>query len=271
MSDFKDDNFNHDTFDEQGFSDELFEQENTRKTSKQPKSKVAQFMKKQGFYVVMFLCISLIGVTTYLALSSNTAEDPQQPNEQVQQIEHGGLEEQLNSSPSPTLAASPSPSPSATQPQTTAPAKTTISLSLPVDGEIVKEFSQEELLYSETLNQWMTHGGIDLAAAEGTEVKAAMAGTVESAESDGLMGYTVVIKHNDDYRTVYSNLAETDTVKAGDVVAEGQVIGTVGKTAISESLEESHLHFELLQGETRENPEQYLETVIKSSGQVSEK
>ena len=65
----------------------------------------------------------------------------------------------------------------------------------PLQGEVVAAFSVDQLLYDETLEDWRTHDGVDIAAPEGDPVLAACAGTVVSVDDDALMGTTVVLRH----------------------------------------------------------------------------
>ncbi len=113
----------------------------------------------------------------------------------------------------------------------------------PLKGEVLAAFSVDELLYSETLADWRTHDGIDIAARAGTNVLAASAGTVLSVEDDALMGTTVTLEHSGGYQTVYANLQAKPPVSKGDSVTAGQIIGAVGSTAAAESAQGPHLHF----------------------------
>lgn len=113
----------------------------------------------------------------------------------------------------------------------------------PLLGETIAAFSMDELAYSETMGDWRTHDGVDLAAAPGTQVLAASSGTVIDVRDDDLMGTTVVISHDGGYDTTYANLQSIPTVVVGDYVTAGQVIGSVGETALSESALAPHLHF----------------------------
>ena len=128
----------------------------------------------------------------------------------------------------------------------------------PVEGNTVTGFSKDKLLYNETMRDWRTHDGIDIAAEAGTAVAAAKAGTVESVAADPVMGMTVVIRHEDKYETVYSSLTDMPEVEAGDSVTAGQVIGYVGESAASESALGPHLHFSVLNDGTPVDPETFL-------------
>ena len=128
----------------------------------------------------------------------------------------------------------------------------------PVEGEVIKEFAKDNLIYSETLEEWITHLGIDIKADRTTVVKATADGTVKSIKNDPRYGLTVTIEHNDGYTSVYSSLLSAEFVKEGEKVTQGQTIGTVGNSSVFEVAEDNHLHFELLKDGSNINPEIYL-------------
>ena len=129
----------------------------------------------------------------------------------------------------------------------------------PLNGTVLTVFAVDELVYSETFEDWRTHDGIDIAAAAGTTVLSASAGTVLSVVQDDMMGTTVVIDHGDGYQTTYANLQAKPTVEAGDSVSAGQIIGAVGTTAAAESAQGPHLHFSVACNGDAINPNDYLE------------
>ena len=128
----------------------------------------------------------------------------------------------------------------------------------PVEGETVTSFSMDKLLYNETMRDWRTHDGIDIAADAGTAVVAARPGTVETVEADPIMGTTVTVRHEGKWESVYASLADMAEVEAGDEVSAGQVLGFVGETAASESALGPHLHFSVLNDGTPVDPETFL-------------
>lgn len=136
--------------------------------------------------------------------------------------------------------------------------KKEIKFEKPVEGEIIKEFAKDNLVFSNTLNEWTTHVGIDIKAAKTTVVKASYEGTVESIKNDPRYGLTVIIEHDDGYKTVYSNLLTSEFVVEGERVTTGQTIGTVGNTATFEVADESHLHFEILKDNVQVDPTIYI-------------
>lgn len=132
-----------------------------------------------------------------------------------------------------------------------------LSFQKPVEGEIVKEFAKDNLIYSNTLEEWTTHTGIDIKADKTTVVNSAEAGTVKSIKNDPRYGLTIVIDHSNDYSTVYSNLLSAEFVVVGEKVEKGQTIGTVGNTATFEIADDPHLHFEILHNSENLDPELY--------------
>ena len=128
----------------------------------------------------------------------------------------------------------------------------------PVEGEIVREYAQDNLIYSQTLEEWVTHAGIDIKAEKTTVVNAAEAGTVKTIKNDPRYGLTIIIDHEDGYQTIYSNLLTSEFVVEGEEVEKGQTIATVGNTAAFESADEPHLHFEILKDSIQVDPNMYL-------------
>jgi murein DD-endopeptidase MepM/ murein hydrolase activator NlpD len=133
-----------------------------------------------------------------------------------------------------------------------------LSFIQPVEGEIIKDFASESLVYSQTLKEWVTHNGIDIKAEKTTIVKSAEEGTVKSIKNDPRYGITVVIEHDNGYVTIYSNLLTAEFINVDETVEKGQTIGTVGNTAAFEIADESHLHFEMLKDNEYINPSEYI-------------
>lgn len=120
-----------------------------------------------------------------------------------------------------------------------------LSFSKPLDGEIIKMYSIDKVVYSKTLELWKTHDGIDVKADIGSVVKSIEKGTVEKVYNDSFYGYTIVIDHGQGYKSSYSNLSEDVLVKPKQAINKGTKLGYIGNTAIGEIKDESHLHFML--------------------------
>ncbi len=96
-----------------------------------------------------------------------------------------------------------------------------------------------------------THTGIDIPAPKGTKVLAAKSGTVlTSAYNAGGYGNYVVVRHSSGNTTLYAHLSSR-SVKEGDSVKQGDVVGLVGSTGRSTG---NHLHYEIRVNNVRIDP-----------------
>ena len=138
--------------------------------------------------------------------------------------------------------------------------KTNVKLSFekPVEGDIVRDFAVDNLIYSNTLQEWTTHTGVDIKADKTTIVKAAESGIVKTIKNDPRYGLTVIVEHENGFQTVYSNLLTSEFVVEGEKVEKGQSLGTVGNTAAFEIADDAHLHFEILKDSVQVDPNIYL-------------
>ena len=118
---------------------------------------------------------------------------------------------------------------------------------LPVGGVLSKKHSVDTQVFSPTLGEYRVHLGIDIATEEAAPVFAMAAGTVAQIWEDPMMGWSVAISHTGDAVTVYKNLAPqfADGITVGAEVEAGQLLGSVGDTAMIEIAEEPHLHMEM--------------------------
>ena len=129
----------------------------------------------------------------------------------------------------------------------------------PIVGDITKGHSIDTPVFSDTLQEWRVHAGIDISADEGSEVYASADGVVTKIYSDPFLGKTVEISHDGGILTVYSNLSSSDiAVREGQTVESGALIGKVGDTSISELADEAHLHFAIKVNGVSVNPLDYI-------------
>ncbi len=119
------------------------------------------------------------------------------------------------------------------------------SYSMPVNGDILKDFSEKTLQYSATFGDMRLHLAVDIACKEGTFIGALTDGKVLSVEENTSLGKVITIDHGDGLTVKYAAIKESK-VKAGDSVKSGALIGTVG-TVPNESSDQSHLHIEALE------------------------
>ncbi len=211
-----------------------------------------RWMGGKGYYIALFagaLALAIAGYLSVIPKEDTVKRDKdiaQQPLDEVPQIREKEdkkvsgaaelyVEEEDEEKPEPTVVVS------------------------PISGETVAAFSGEALEYSETFADWRTHDGIDIAADIGTQVFAAASGTVLSVSDDDLMGVSVVVEHGGGYETTYANMQDCADVAVGDYVTTGQVIGTVGESAMAEANLAPHLHFAVTKDGHYIDPSKFLE------------
>lgn len=111
---------------------------------------------------------------------------------------------------------------------------------LPVSGKLVKGFG-----WQRDENDWPVFmPGIELAVDKGTTCRAVLPGEVVHVGTDRSLGRIVIIEHDQACATLYGRLGEIG-VKAGQKVAQGQVIGTTLGT---------HFHFQVQEGDQLVDP-----------------
>lgn len=125
----------------------------------------------------------------------------------------------------------------------------------PTSGEIGMDFSNDKLIFSSTLEEWIVHNGIDIINDKGTPVYAAKDGKIEKMYEDMKYGYTITISHDNGYITKYSGIAKNDSLKLGDSVKKGDLISKISEAHGFEMDEGSHLHFEVLKDGAYIKPE----------------
>ena len=196
--------------------------------------------------VIAILCVSAIVIGIVAANSrkqqSNTPTDDSGINNGGSNNDggtnNGGENENENEKPSP------------------APKLSFVS---PVVGTVVKPHSASVPVFSETLDEWRIHLGVDISADEAAEVFAAEGGVVSAVYNDPMLGKTVEITHDESHKTRYSNLsADSVLLAVGDEVTVGTKLGVIGESSISELCDEPHLHFEMLVNGEQVNPLDYI-------------
>ena len=222
------------------------------------------FLMGKGFYIVLFLCAAVIGLSAWMMTAGNeTMEDL------------AGIDANLNDyrvetvlitpdvqAPKAEVMAIPEPTAEPVIEEIEEPALPVwaeeeevlpdMSVTVwPVEGELERLYDVDHLHYDVTMRDWRTHDGLDIQAPLGQTVCAAMPGVVRFVQDDGFYGTFVTVDHGDGTCAVYANLASMPAVSVGDWVQAGDVIGAVGTTALCEIGQGTHLHFAVyLDGES---------------------
>lgn len=202
-----------------------------------------RLMKEKGYYIVLSLCVLAVGISGYVFVSTAIKQN-QSLAEETLSVPITVTEQKDSERDDPEAGQTVS---TMTEPDAETAVNETVSRVVirPVNGSVLQDYAMDRLTYNPTTQDWRVHNGVDLAATAGQTVLAAKAGTVSAVYEDDYYGGTVVIRHEDGYTTQYSNLSTLSTVSAGDTVKAGDIIGTVGGTALLELAQEPHLHFEV--------------------------
>ena len=122
------------------------------------------------------------------------------------------------------------------------------------------DYSDTVLVFSQTMNDYRTHMGIDFTAELGTPVMAVADGVIKNIWQDPFMGTCISIEHSGNTVSYYKNL--DPVVKEGLVIGAsvkaGDVIGAVGESAMNEVAQDPHLHFELKVNDKAVDPKDHI-------------
>ncbi len=126
-----------------------------------------------------------------------------------------------------------------------------------VDGTIIKPYSPDEPVYSETMDDWRIHNGVDIACPLDTDIRSAERGVVKSVKYDINYGNTVTVE-SDEYTLIYSSLSAETIVSVGESISKGQLIGKSSDSCMIEICDEPHIHFEMKKNNLYVDPMEYI-------------
>lgn len=222
--------------------------------------KIGAFFKKNGFYIALFICIVGLGVAAVLTLTGSPQQEniAEQPSIQpAQNLLVPSLEDEIASNPSSGPSDSPELSPEASPSATPKPQQSLVLTNPVANGEIIREFSIDKLVYNKTLNQWSTHNGVDIRAEAGSDVLCALSGSISKLYSDSLSGNVVVVTHENGDISLYAGVEYDKRLEEGLRVSTGEKLGILQIPQFEEFVG-SHLHFEYMRGNEYLNPQKYI-------------
>ena len=192
------------------------------------------FMEGKGFYIILFLCVAAIGISGYYLFQGLAGpaggfgpESAVSGQAEIRREEPASTQTTPPVQEEPVSQTEPAP---ASEPKEEVPedAATSTAYVWPVQGEVQRDFSLEVFAYDDTMGDWRTHSGLDIAAQVGAPVASCGKGTVTSVSRDPMLGQTVTVDHGTGMQSYYANLAEELNVQVGDEVVAGTILGTVG-------------------------------------------
>lgn len=210
--------------------------------------------KKKGntaFYIILIVCLVIIGIAAWFAFSNmgnntpNTESDMQNSEYNNDNSSYNKNEDDIGNNIDDGADNMIANEPTADEVEDvpyTGPVSEK-AYTMPVNGDILKDFSTSTLQYSATYGDMRIHSAVDISCKENTIVSACTDGTVQSIEKSATLGNTVTIDHGDGLVIKYAALNNV-TLKSGDSVKCGEKLGTV-TTVPSECEDQSHLHIEV--------------------------
>lgn len=114
---------------------------------------------------------------------------------------------------------------------------------VPTDGKATADYSGGEMVKNATMGDWRVHNGTDFAAGESDSVYAVQNAAVASVDKDELWGVTLTLTCPDGLIVKYCGLDDSVSLKKGDSVKKGEIIGKIGLLPI-ESADGAHVHIE---------------------------
>lgn len=213
--------------------------------------KVKYFVKRNIYPITVTVCTALmIGIIAVSAYTSIAASNRVNSNNVIETNKPGADEVSDNNNPSGDEENKGDNDKPVTNPDP-------IIFDLPFENATIsKEYADSSLLYDATTEMWCTHQGLDFACTDGQSVVAIFGGTISKIESSMMNGTTVYLKITDELVVVYKGLSSDVSVKEGDTVTKGQVIGKV-TSMLLEKADGIHLHLELLKKDVLVDPTEY--------------
>lgn len=232
-------------------------------------NKTLNFFKKEGFYVVLFICLCVVATIAVLTakINKHTANTAIQQNNTSQQdvnkeVAKAGNEPSLNYDNA--LQVKKGTKTETVVPKDGADSKgvsnsVDVTFQKPVDGSVARGYS-EDPVYWDSTGSYRPNLGYDIKADLGKPVLAVMDGKVEEVSSSTQDGVQIIVNHQNGLKTVYSNLDSKVNITKGQTITKGTIIGTVGKTTLRAAYEKygDHLHFAVLKGKDFIDPSKYL-------------
>ncbi len=250
---------------------------------KDKNNKKRNFIKKEGFYVILFVCLCIVATFAAVTSRRRAAEDGidsainseiNTPSDSVvndtvfndktmidnalevkkddEELVQNDSEEVKDDVEIDTVQEQTTDEVVTQESQTVAVTSNNAqSFINPVEGTLARAYSEVPVFWNTTETN-RPNFGVDIAADLDTDVVAVLDGEVKDISQDTQDGVKVVLYHSQNgLRTVYSNLSKDLNLNVGDKIKQGDVVGKVGATTVRAACEEygnNFLHFEVMKG-----------------------
>lgn len=203
--------------------------------------------KYPNIYLALFVCLVAVAIGSVVGLRSNTSgvvedeefsrvtvlwsiEETEQPLTDRVNIEISGIADERSETTTEKIEEN---------------KPFSGNFALPMGTDIIKDFSNGEMVESKTMGDWRVHNGVDFAGSAGNEVVAVADGKVSKVYDDIFWGTVAEIDHGNGMTAKYCGLKSGSCLAEGSEVKKYDKIGTLGHVPVEIS-EEDHLHLEIL-------------------------
>ncbi len=208
--------------------------------NKKPRRGFVHFVAGSGFYGLLAVCLLVIGGVALAVFAGDGFGLGQSETKKTEPTQSGQqVVEPVTNVPDKRTTSRVTTTTKATTPTTVVNEPLFV---LPGSNLLVKSFSGNTPVYSETMQDWRCHNGADFGGNEGMTVKAVADGTVKSVEQDAAWGGCIVVDHGFGVQSRYCGV--TASVKQGAKVKAGDALGTLSGVPC-ESADGCHLHLEI--------------------------
>ena len=244
---------------------------------KKPSNNKSNFFKKEGFYVVLFLCLCIVAAIAAITVKSNSQvkKEPIE-NKVVQNKEqkdsakavegnsksyNNALEVKKEDNKEDEKEKNKETEKNKQNEKDTAKVSKDQNSSFikPVEGTLARVYSEDPVFWNST-SSYRANLGLDIKAKLDSPVCSIADGKVEDIVTSSQDGVKVIINHQNGTKSEYANLNSKVKVTKGQQIKQGSVIGNVGKTTLRAAYEKygDHLHFAMMKGNKYINPSKYI-------------
>ncbi|MDR3344971.1 MAG: M23 family metallopeptidase [Oscillospiraceae bacterium] len=218
------------------------------------KKGIGNLLKNRGFYAIAGLCLVAAGTGIFAARQTDSNPPPAFPATIEQQAtipwqplnptagDDSAVNKPATNIPDERTAPESTAAPTTAKPNPNTPY--TGEYSLPFGTDILRDYSNGDLVYVPTLDDWRSHDGVDFSGAPGNDILAIQDGTVKSVSNDDLWGTVVEIDHGNGLLARYCGFDKANAPKDGTKVKRDAVLGKLGAIPC-EAIDAPHLHLEI--------------------------
>lgn len=208
-----------------------------------------KFKKSPNIYLALFACLVAVGAGTVASLRDNSSGTVEDDGFTRMTVEWNVEETSVPLTFDVNIGVSGIADEREFIPETTVEIENNKPFSgkfaLPMGTDIIKDYSNGEMVLSKTMGDWRVHNGVDFSGSAGNEVVAVADGKITKVYDDSFWGTVIEIDHGNGMTARYCGMKSGSCLSEGSEVKMYDKIGSLGHIPV-EIGEEDHLHLEIL-------------------------